>query len=74
MKKIIIITVLALTLISCKKSNVEIQIEEYNLRKAKLGYLKDLMDVKKELDYKQQRAIIDSLIVEEQNRLNNDSN
>lgn len=74
MKKIIIITVLALTLISCKKSNVEIQIEEYDLRKAKLGYLKDLMDVKKELDYKQQRAIIDSLIVEEQNRLNNDSN
>ncbi len=74
MKRIIIITALALTLTGCKKSNVEIDIEQYDLRKAKLGYLKDLMDVKENLDYDERRRIIDSLILEERTQLDNDNN
>ena len=74
MKKIIIITVLALAFISCKKSNVELEIEQYDLRKAKLGYLKDLMDIKEGLRYKQKLHLIDSLIIEERTRVENESN
>jgi hypothetical protein len=74
MKKALLTLVLALTLISCKKSNVELEIEQYDLRKAKLGYLKDLMDVKEGLSLQQRQHLIDSLILEEKNRLKNDSN
>lgn len=74
MKKIIILIALALTLIGCKKSNIEQQIDEYDLRKAKLGYLKDLLDTKQELEGKEKLKIIDSLILEEKTRINDDSN
>ena len=74
MKRILIITALALILTGCKKSNVELEIEQYDLRKAKLGYLKDLMDVKKDLDYDERTRMVDSLITEEKTRLDNDSN
>ena len=74
MKKALLTLVLALTLISCKKSSVELEIEQYDLRKAKLGYLKDLIDTKENLTYKEQRRLIDSLIVEEKTRLENESN
>lgn len=74
MKKTIIIIAIAVTLISCKKSNVELEIEQYDLRKAKLGYLKDLMDTKEQLTLRERRELIDSLITEEKKRLENDSN
>lgn len=74
MKRILIITALALILTGCKKSNVELEIEQYDLRKAKLGYLKDLMDVKEDLDYDERTRMVDSLITEEKTRLDNDSN
>jgi putative ubiquitin-RnfH superfamily antitoxin RatB of RatAB toxin-antitoxin module len=74
MKKAIIIAALALTLIGCKKSNIEQEIDEYDLRKAKLGYLKDLLDTKEELEAQEKSRIIDSLILEEKTRLHNDSN
>ena len=74
MKRILIITALYLILTGCKKSNVELEIEQYDLRKAKLGYLKDLMDVKKDLDYDERTRMVDSLITEEKTRLDNDSN
>ncbi|MBA4317969.1 MAG: hypothetical protein C0412_06175 [Flavobacterium sp.] len=74
MKKIITITVLVLTLASCKKSNVELQIEQYELQKVKLEYLEKLMKVREDLSYKEQRRLVDSLITEEKTRLHNDSN
>lgn len=74
MKRIIITTLIVIVLSGCKKSNVELEIEQYDLRKAKLGYLKDLMDVKKELNFQQRQHLIDSLILEEKTRLENDSN
>ncbi len=74
MKRILIITALALILTGCKKSNVELEIEQYDLRKAKHGYLKDLMDVKKDLDYDERTRMVDSLITEEKTRLDNDCN
>jgi hypothetical protein len=74
MKKIITITVLVLTLASCKKSNVELQIEQYELQKVKLEYLEKLMKVREDLSYKEQCRLVDSLITEEKIRLHNDSN
>ncbi|RTY80706.1 hypothetical protein EKL97_10605 [Flavobacterium sp. LS1P28] len=74
MKKVIITITATILLLGCKKSNVELEIEQYDLRKAKLGYLKDLMDVKKDLDYDERTRMIDSLITEEKTRIDNDSN
>jgi putative ubiquitin-RnfH superfamily antitoxin RatB of RatAB toxin-antitoxin module len=74
MKKIIILLALSLVLMGCKKSNIEQEIDEYDLRKAKLGYLKDLLDTKQELESKEKLKIIDSLILEEKTRINDDRN
>ena len=74
MKKIIIITVMALTFIGCKKSNVELQIEQYELQKVKLEYLEKLMNIKEDLSYKERQRLIDYIINEEKTTLKNESN
>ena len=73
MKKTIILLLIAISLSSCK-SKVEKEIEEYDLRKAKLRYLKDLLDTKEDLKYNRRLEIIDSLIQEEKIRINVNDN
>lgn len=74
MKKVIITIAIAILLLGCKKSNVELEIEQYDLRKAKLEYLTELMKLKEGLRYEERQRLIDSLITEEKTRLDNDSN
>lgn len=74
MKTTIITIALAFLFIGCKKSDVEIEIEQLELKKSKLEYLQVLMETKENLSYKQQRKVIDSLIQEENIRIENDSN
>ncbi|MFV8351589.1 hypothetical protein [Flavobacterium sp. XS2P14] len=74
MKKVIITITVAILLLGCKKSSVELEIEQYDLRKAKLGYLTELMKLKEDLRYEERQRLIDSLITEEKTSLDNDSN
>lgn len=74
MKKSIFILLLASSLNSCIKSDVEAEIEEYDLRKAKLGYMKDLMEIREDLTYKERMRFVDSLLDEEKKRIKNDNN
>lgn len=74
MKKVIITIAVAILLLGCKKSNIELEIEQYDLRTAKLGYLTELMKLKEGLRYEERQRLIDSLITEEKKRLDNDSN
>jgi len=71
MKKVFISFVLAITLFGCKKSETELEIEHYELQKVKLQYLETLMKTKENLSIEQQKKIVDSLIVEEKNKLKN---
>ena len=69
MKKIIITIAIAILFIGCKKSDVELQMEHYELQIIKLDYLQALMKTKEDLSYKEQRRVIDSLINEEKQNL-----
>jgi hypothetical protein len=69
MKKAIISFALAVLLFGCKKSEVELEIEQYELQKIKLEYLETLMKTKENLSFEQRNHIIDSLIIEEKNKL-----
>jgi hypothetical protein len=74
MKKVFITIVLSIFLIGCKKSDTELQIEHYELQKVKLEYLQALMKTKEGLSIEKRKEVIDSLIIEENTRLNNESN
>ena len=69
MKKAIISFALAILLFGCKKSETELEIEQYELQKIKLEYLETLMKTKENLSFEQRTHIIDSLIIEEKNKL-----
>jgi len=70
MKKAVISFAFAILLFSCKKSETELEIEHYELQKVKLEYLQALMKTKENLNFEERRHIIDSLIIEERNKIN----
>lgn len=72
MKKTIITISIAFVLMGCKKSNVELEIEHYELQKVKLEYLEALMKTKADLSYQERQRLIDSLITEEKTKIDND--
>ena len=81
MRKVIIVLAIAATFISCKKSDIEISIEQmdaeitvYKLRQAKLSYLKDLIEIRDDISLKERKRLVDSIFNEEKLKLKNDSN
>ena len=74
MKTVIITIAIAFLFIGCKKSDVELEIEYYELQKVKLEYLETLMKTKENLSNKERIRMIDSLITKESKNVQNDSN
>lgn len=72
MKKLLLISALTIILAGCKKSDIEIEIEQldqqtaiYELRKTKLAYLKDLIEVRENMKFNERIRVIDSVIASE---------
>lgn len=81
MKKIIFSIAVAALSLSCKKSEIEIELQKlerdkaiYDLREAKLQYVKSLIYIKQQELGTPAEKLIDSLVNEENNNLKNDSN
>ena len=81
MKKVIFSIAIVMLLLSCKKSELEIEIDKlerdkaiYDLREAKLQYVKSLIYIKQQELGTPAEKLIDSLVNEENTNLKNDSN
>lgn len=81
MKKVIFIIAIATLILSCKKSDLEIEIQKlerekavYDLRESKLQYVKSLIYIKQQELGTPVEKLIDSLVNEENTNLKNDSN
>lgn len=81
MKKVIFTIALAIALTGCKKSDFEIEIErlEHDTemiknRQAKIEYLKELIEIREDIQVDESRKLADSLINDAKMQLNYDSN